>query len=177
MAHYYQDKYRSESARMAGWDYTTPSHYFVTLCTRDHVNCLGRIWDGRAYVSPLGLILVEEWLRTPYVRPYVQLDEWRVMPNHFHGILVIAARRLETEDEPPEPDGARLQADSLGSIIGQIKSVCTKRIRSLGEADFAWQPRFHDHIIRDQNELDRIRAYIIGNPGKWSEDRYYRGDA
>jgi hypothetical protein len=64
-------------------------------------------------------------------------------------------------------------AGSIGAIVGQVKSVCTKRIWAAGYADFAWQPRFHDHVIRDHESLDRIRQYIANNPAKWEEDRYY----
>jgi putative transposase len=66
-----------------------------------------------------------------------------------------------------------LAAGSLGAIIGQIKSARTKRIWAAGTTDFAWQSRFHDDIIRDDESLQRIRTYIIDNPGTWTEDRYY----
>jgi REP element-mobilizing transposase RayT len=171
LAHYHKGKYRIESARLPGWDYRSAGYYFITICTRAQVCWLGKIIDGTAYVSPLGLIVAEEWWRTPYIRPYVQLDVYQVMPNHFHGILVITESQATSEDHAAE---SRIQADSVGSIIGQFKSVCTKRIRDLGEATFGWQSRFHDHIIRSEEELDRIRAYILGNPGKWYEDRYYQ---
>ncbi len=173
MAHYYRDKYRVESARLAGWDYRASAHYFITICTEGQRCSLAKIINGVAFVSPLGMIVAEEWWRTPYARPYVKLDAWQVMPNHFHGILIITEPQ-GAEDGRQQTPG--LKADSVGSIVGQVKSLCTKRIRDLGEADFRWQERFHDHIIRDEAELKRIRAYIIGNPGKWHEDRYYRDD-
>ncbi|MGC9523348.1 MAG: transposase [Anaerolineae bacterium] len=167
MAHYYKGKYRVESARLAGWDYRTPAWYFVTFCTRDHQCWLANIIDGESYVSPRGLIVAEEWLRTPYVRPNVQLDAWCIMPNHVHGILGITGG----PEDPATPQG---QAGTLGTIIGQIKSTCTKRIRDFGHADFGWQARFYDRVIRDEAELTRIQQYIVKNPGKWFEDRYYR---
>lgn len=178
MAHYRKSKghaYRIESTRLPGWDYRSAAYYFVTICTKDHRCCLAKIADGVAYISPLGMIVAEEWWRTPHVRPYVKLDASQIMPNHFHGIIVIE----ESEMAPQEEQGTgalHLQAGSLGAIIGQFKSICTKRIRALGDGAFQWQPRFHDHIIRDENELKRLRAYIVGNPGKWYEDRYYRAE-
>ncbi|MBN1247973.1 MAG: transposase [Anaerolineae bacterium] len=173
MAHYYQGKYRQESSRLPGWDYGGAGYYFITICTEDEICCLGKIIEGTAYVSPLGMIVAEEWWRTPQIRPYVQLDAYQVMPNHFHGILVITQSQADSEGAPAK---SRLAADSVSSIFGQFKSVCTKRIWALGAADFRWQERFHDHIIRSEEELERIRAYIQGNPGKWHEDRYYRAD-
>jgi hypothetical protein len=64
-------------------------------------------------------------------------------------------------------------AGSLGAIVGQIKSVCTKRIRAAGYPDFGWQPRFYDHIIRNDAALQRIQAYIVNNPRNWGRDRFY----
>ena len=93
MTRYDEGNYRTESTRLSGWDYRSAAHYFITICTRDRECCLARILDGLAYVSPLGMIVAEEWWRTPYVRPYVKLDAHQVMPNHFHGILCSRNRR------------------------------------------------------------------------------------
>jgi len=92
------------------------------------------------HLSLTGQVVAYEWQRTERIRPYVS---------------------------PEEP---RLKAGSLGAIIGQIKSVCTKRIRSKGFYDFGWQAGYYDHIIRDNKELDRIREYMLGNPYKWDDD-------
>jgi putative transposase len=77
--------------------------------------------------------------------------------------------RLSTTTTTP----SRLKAGSLGAIIGQVKSICTKRIWAIGQTDFAWQARFYDHIIRNEASLKRIREYIVNNPAKWKEDEYY----
>lgn len=82
-------------------------------------------------------------------------------------LLVETTRRVVSTDKP------RLQSNSLGSIIGQFKSVCTKQIWADGYTDFRWQSRFHDHIIRDEESLNRIREYIINNPMKWEEDEHH----
>ena len=176
MTRYYKGKYRTESTRLSGWDYRSAAHYFITICTKGHRYCLARILDGVAYVSPLGLIVAEEWWRTPYIRSYVALDAYQVMPNHFHGILVITESHNESELQGPSPE-SRLMASSVGSIVGQFKSICTKRIRDLGQSDFGWHPRYYDHIIRSEAELEQVRAYIVGNPGKWHEDRYFHKEA
>jgi len=168
----FKGKYRIESTRLSGWDYTSAGWYFVTICTRNSVCSFGDIIDGNMYLSPIGEIVAEEWQKTPHIRPNVMLDEWVTMPNHLHGIIVIApvetARwAVSTTRTPP-----RLKAGSLGAIIGQIKSVCTKRIWAAGYTGFAWQTRFYDHIIRNETSLNRIRRYIVNNPAKWEEDKY-----
>jgi putative transposase len=174
----FKGRYRVESTRLRGWNYAGAGAYFVTICTRDRAPFFGDVVDGDVILSPIGQIVADEWQKTPKIRPYVSLDEWIIMPNHVHGIIIITVetprpvetprRGVSTTTANPKP---RLQAGSLGAIIGQIKSTCTKRIRAAGFADFAWQTRFYDHIVRDEPALQRIREYIAGNPARWEEDR------
>ncbi|NOS68165.1 MAG: hypothetical protein HOO67_07470 [Candidatus Peribacteraceae bacterium] len=146
-------------------------------------------------LSPIGSIVADEWVKTETIRPYVHLDRWIIMPNHFHGIVAItgatqtddvgtprrgvptpvrnmttAALKISTNEKISPAAGrnntASWKPGCLGSIINQFKSVCTKRIRIAGFHDFAWQPRYHDRIIRDQDALDRMRRYIIDNPSQ-----------
>lgn len=164
--------HRIESTRLPGWDYTTNAYYFVTICTRERLPFLGDIINGRVALSNAGKIVDEEWRRTTDVRPDVAIDEYVVMPNHVHGIIVLNRAESNTIVTPEKTSHrgvstSRLAAGSLGAIIGQFKSVCTKRIRVAGIADFGWQLRFYDHIIRDDKSLDNIRQYIVNNPLKW----------
>ena len=167
----FRNRYRIESTRLKGWDYRTPAWYFVTICTLEHRCFLGRIRNGAMHRSQAGEIVASEWVRTESVRPVVRLDEWVVMPNHVHGII-----EMGTDGTPRSPaEGrSRLVSGSLGAIIGQFKTVCTKRIRKAVRSDFGWQDRFHDHIIRDEEALQMIRWYIRTNPSKWPNDRMYR---
>jgi putative transposase len=183
----FKDKYRVESTRLPGWDYAGAGWYFVTICTRNRECLFGEIVDGEMRLSSIGEIVAEEWQKTPDIRPNVVLDEWVIMPNHLHGIIVILEPRdrtvVETSRQPVVETSRRdvstttptttprLKAGSLGAIIGQIKSVCTKRIWAAGHTGFRWQSRFYDHIIRDEGALQRIREYIVNNPANWAEDR------
>ena len=183
--------FRIESSRLPGWDYTSNGYYFVTVCTRDRAPFFGEVLDGSAKLTRAGEIVAEEWQGIAIRRRDVSLDQWIVMPNHLHGILVIARdpgvetpQRIEASDRLAEDsqstqrgrnDGmqrgvstaSRLQAGSLGAIVGQFKSRSTKRLWRSGFPDFGWQPRFYDHIIRDDGSLDHIRQYIIDNPANW----------
>jgi len=178
----FKGRYRIESTRLRGWDYAGAGAYFVTICTKDRAPFFGDVVDGDVILSPIGQIVADEWQKTPQIRPYVSLDEWVVMPNHLHGIIIITPvetprRGVSTTTSPPTPDDptpnpkSRLRAGSLGAIVGQIKSTCTKRIWAAGFTDFAWQTRFYDHIVRDEPSLQRIREYIAGNPARWGKDR------
>ena len=143
----------------------------------------------------IGQDVAYEWQRTERTRTYVSHDEWVIMPNHIHGIIILHPIESDIETSRANPhnmhktsihpevlfqqslhqrdvstETPRLKAGSLGAIIGQIKSVCTKRIRYKGFCDFGWQAGYYDHIIRDNEDLGQIREYIYGNPDKWDED-------
>jgi putative transposase len=168
----YKNKYRIESARCPNWDYANGA-YFITICTKNRQHFFGEVIGSIMQLSEIGTIVAQEWQKTAQIRPYVQLDAWVVMPDHLHGIIVIANPDGMSRDSPVETSrrdvstGPRLRSHSLGAIIGQFKSVCTKQIWATGHADFAWQTRFHDRIIRDDVALAAIRSYIASNPQKW----------
>ena len=199
----YKNKYRIESARCPKWNYTSNGYYFITICTHNRQHFFGEVINGKMNVSTVGEIVVTEWQKTEKIRLDVQLDAWVIMPNHFHGIVIINKATveknqiLETNQKPQETTqkpqettrwvvstnnndvssnnngmSSRWQSDSLGSIIGQFKSVCTKKIWSLGFTEFKWQSRFYDHIIRDRESLNRIRKYILNNPAQWELDEH-----
>ncbi|MEJ2422808.1 MAG: hypothetical protein P8018_14090 [Acidobacteriota bacterium] len=135
--------------------------------------------------------MAEEWEHTTEVRSNVTLDEWQIMPNHLHGIIVIcgdaSVRRLPDQNAPAHKEApagrlksetlhrsvstSRLHANSLGAIIGQFKGASTRRIRAAGLRDFAWQTRFYDHVIRNSDSLEKIRAYIRHNPLMWELEK------
>lgn len=189
----YKNKYRIESARCQNWDYTSNGYYFVTICTQNRKYFFGDVVADKMQLSPIGKIVAEEWQKTAQIRSYIELDEWVIMPNHLHGIIIIKNQpppplvetpRWGVSLSQPEEETfhrnvstkartakSRLKPKSLGSIIGQIKTVCTKRIWKTGFDDFDWQDRFYDHIIRDDRSLHNIREYIINNPLKWELDK------
>jgi putative transposase len=169
----FTDKYRVESVRLRGWDYASMGWYFVTICTHQRACMFGRVVKGDVELSPAGEIVAEEWQRTAQVRLTIDLDAWIIMPNHVHGIITIKNDGLLVETPRRGVSTNAWKPNSLGAIVNQIKSVCTKRIRAAGYPDFAWQARFHDHIIRDEPELNRIRRYIHDNPLTWTLDDLY----
>lgn len=171
--------FRTQSARLPTWDYRSKAWYFVTICTDGRRELLGKVVEGRMQLSNVGEIVREEWLRTPEIRSEVSLDEWVIMPNHIHGIVILDGSGMPVETSRRDVSTAaerepafRLLANSLGSTIGQFKSVATKRVRRETRiGDFSWQPRFYDHIIRADESLDSIREYIRNNPLKWHLDK------
>jgi len=183
-------KHHRRSIRLKDYDYTQAGAYFITLCVENRACVLGDVIDGEMQLSTTGTIVAEawEWLAQQY--PYVAIDEYVVMPNHFHGIIVIAAPTVgavrepptiiptsppnmgavrEPPNEPPKPTPCK----PLGRLIGAFKTVSTKRINESNTTPGItfWQRNYYEHIIRHEGALDRIRRYIIHNPMKWAIDR------
>ena len=129
-------------------------------------------------LNEIGCIVTEFWQDIPNHFDNVQLDEWVVMPNHVHGVIIINNNRRD-EALPrlymgnyPQMSKISPKPESLPVIIGSFKSIVTKTInQKYSDAHFSWQSRFYDHIIRDEKSLDDIREYIRFNPLKWELDR------
>jgi putative transposase len=156
----FRNRYRIPSARLQGWDYRWPGAYAVTICVKERVCCLGEVVDTDVALSPFGVIVAEEWLAIPGIHPQVMLDEWIIMPDHLHGILI-----FQGEHRPFSQEG--LTAGSLGAVVGQFKQRTTKRIRARRRPEFTWQERFFDQILRDDDAVERYRVYIRENPLRW----------
>lgn len=127
-------------------------------------------------LNDAGRIVAEEWLRTAGIRREIDLDEWVVMPNHIHGIVVISGRG----DRPvaptlgeSSPGRAGPTPKSLGALVAGFKSAATQRVNAMRSTPgrTIWQRNYHERIVRDDNELNRIREYIVRNPAQWEMDR------
>lgn len=156
----FRNKYRIESARLKYWDYSTPSWYYVTINTKNKVHWFGKVSDAKMILNKQGIIANDFWLDIPKHYKTVELDEFVIMPNHIHGILILNYGKVET------PYMASL-LPILGDIIGKYKGAVTRKIRKEGFKNFQWQSRFYDRIIRDERELRNIRKYINDNPLNW----------
>ena len=157
----FRNRFRVPSTRLRGWDYRWPGAYAVTICVKGRVCCLGEVVEADVALSPYGVITAEEWLTIPSMHPQVILNEWIVMPDHVHGILIFQS------EVRPMPAEAGLLAESLGVVVGQFKQRATKRIRARRRPEFSWQERFFDQVLRDDEDLERYRAYIRENPLRW----------
>lgn len=169
MADTYRNRYRVPSARAAWWDYGCNGLYFVTICTRDRVHYFGEVSGGEMVLSAIGAAAQSCWQEIPQHFPFVRLDAFVVMPNHVHGIVMI-----DKGEAGRVGNGNRFgpQSQNLASVVRGYKVGVTKFARS-HDLDFAWQPRFHDRIIRDAEAYAAIARYIANNPSKWREDTFY----
>ncbi|NQT26743.1 hypothetical protein HQ585_15410 [candidate division KSB1 bacterium] len=182
MSEKFKNKYRIESARLQHWDYGWNGAYFVTICTRGREYYFGDIVNEKMQLSEIGEMVRNYWKEIPKHFSCVKLDAFIVMPNHVHGIIIINnpddnvetlhATSLRQSTQSKKMSSISPKSGSLSVIVRSFKSTVTKHARQI-HADFAWQSRFHDHIIRDDKSYNNIVEYIIYNPKKWADDDYY----
>lgn len=184
----YQDKYRIPSARWAAWDYASNAAYFITICTARREHYFGAVTNGTMTLTPVGQAAMDCWNEIPAHFPFVVLDEFVVMPNHVHGILVIDkpsatvgtqnAYTVETQNFASLPSSSNRfgpQSQNLASIVRGYKIGVTQYAHQ-NDIPFSWQDRYHDHVIRNEGEYNRIRQYICENPQRWADDTYYASE-
>jgi putative transposase len=158
--------HQRRTIRLPGYNYAQPGEYFVTICTRNKEHSLGEILRGDIELSQAGEIVRNCWREIPAHFPHVDLDAYVLMPNHIHGILVFNSFVGIQNSESLRNTYQHIIPQSLGSVIrsfkGAVKRECSKR-----SIDFVWQHNYFEHVIRDEKDLARIRAYIDNNPSEW----------
>jgi putative transposase len=119
-------------------------------------------------LTDFGRIVSHEWEISATIRHELTLDAFVVMPNHVHGVVIIKESNVGATGGSP----IRLRPRSLGSFLSGFKSATTKRINDLRRTSVhVWQRNYYEHVIRDENSLQRIREYIVNNPQRWDSDR------
>jgi putative transposase len=150
---------------------------------------LGQVVDGEMRLSELGQVASRYWRRIPQHFPLVELYAWVVIPNHLHGIIATGGKGhaspvgdhltqdltkggVVLQGSGAARDASPLQRGPLGAIIGNFKSVTTRRVNRMRDTPGApiWQRNYWDHMIRDGRSLGRIREYVENNPARWAED-------
>jgi len=162
--------HRRRSIRLPGYDYSQPGAYFVTVCTRDRECLFGKATKGAVCLSALGQIVAGCLADLPSHFQDVELDEWVVMPNHVHAILVIHGRGTACRAPTLNVRFGRPVSGSLPTAVGTYKAAVTTLARRNHLADAVWQRNYFEHVIRDEEDLRRIREYIAHNPPSWEID-------
>jgi putative transposase len=182
----YKGKYRQDSTRLQNWNYAWAATYFVTICTKNKRCYFGDIIERKMQLSTVGIIADVLWKEIPNHTANVELGEHVVMPDHIHGIIILneqsplettstltelqPSELLDINDKIGRQRFQKLAKNSLSSIVGSYKSAVSKHARRLG-FEFAWQSRYHDHIIRNEKSFYTISEYIILNPENWGEGK------
>jgi putative transposase len=143
-----------KSLRLADFDYTSDCLYLVTVCTLGRRCVLGSVEDESIRLSRLGRVVGAQIEALP-ARLRVGVDAYVVMPNHVHALVDLGARTRARQASPLR----------LGTVVGSFKSGSSRVARRS-----LWQRGYHDHIVRDERDLERIREYIATNPIRWALD-------
>jgi len=179
------NKYNRRSIRLKNYDYSQPGAYFITIVTHNRQCLFGEIVNGEIRLNEYGEIVRDEWFCSVHIRNEIELfeNEFIVMPNHIHGVVWIVENVGATGRSPQRTTGwSPLQQQleqphgplkkSLSSFVAGFKSTVTKQINQIRQTPGipVWQRNYYEHIIRNDDELNKIREYIINNPKRWKED-------
>ncbi len=164
--------------RLRNYDYSQSGYYFVTICTKNREGWFGEIESGTMRLNKFGKIAGDLWIEIPAHFKEVSTDEFTVMPNHLHGILILEEKMVGNAYMRSHQGNAFMHSLQdktkmlLPKVIQQYKSSVTRKINSLQKGfHFEWQKSFYDHVLRSDKSLDLIRGYIQNNPLKWDFDR------
>ena len=170
-------KHHRRSIRLKGYDYTQEGMYYVTLLVWQREHLFGEIVAGEMVLNNAGTIIHTTW-QDLASRSNFSLDEWIIMPNHLHAILCKGEapvdykqkKHVPSDTAPIEPKGTK--PGSLGAIIQNFKSISTRKINQVRKASGLplWQRNYYERIVRNEEELNRIRKYIQENPSRWGLD-------
>lgn len=169
----FQNKYRIGTKRASWHDYNG-GEYFITICTKDRVHYFGEIVDGEMQLSAVGKYTDECVQKISEHNPYALISQYVIMPDHIHLIVIISGddcRNAPWRDSTENKTMQKMANDKgrLSITMGGFKQSVTRFARQ-NDIPFQWQPRFYDHIIRDQNEMNQITEYIENNVAEWESD-------
>ncbi len=181
------DNHHRQSIRLKGYDYSQPGTYFVTLVAQNRERIFGTVEGNQIRLNEIGELVVNCWLSIPKYIDIARLDEYVLMPNHFHGIINIdesygkgeaspgiitsPIESISGDASPLQPRGT--QSRSLSAIIQNFKSVSSRHVNRLyfKPGNKIWQRNYYERIIRNERELNAIRRYIRDNPLNWELDK------
>jgi len=161
------------SIRLPGYDYSQNGAYSITICTHKSQNLFGDMDGDKVQLNDFGLIVKTEWLRSSEIRKELSPDIFIVMPNHFHGIVIIKHDGNPGRGVwPYAPTLHGTLPSSISSFVQGFKSTVTHQINEIRHTHGSpvWQRNYYEHVIRNEEDLNRIREYIEYNPARWSED-------
>jgi REP element-mobilizing transposase RayT len=158
-------KQERRSIRLKEYDYSLAGAYFVTICAHKRECLFGEVLDGQMRLNDAGRLIQAAWESLPEYYPHVVLDVWVVMPNHFHGVIILVGAGLK----PAQTENRH----GLPEIVRAMKTFSSRRINEMRGTSGVpvWQRNYFERVIRNDNEMHRSREYIVNNPAKWDLDR------
>lgn len=171
---YNLDIHHRRSIRLKEYDYSQAGAYFVTICTHRGECVFGEIKEGRMMLNKVGRMIEKWWWELKNKFTEIELDEYMIMPNHFHGIIMLVGADLCVS--PNDPKGEHI-GSPLPKIVQWFKTMTTNEyIHGVKRNIYAqinkrlWQRNYYEHIIRNEDDLKQVREYVLYNPLKWELD-------
>ena len=197
-------KLHDRKSPRAKWHDYNGAEYFVTICTKNRLHFFGEVVDGAMQLTDVGNHASQCIMKISEIHPDVEVPLFVVMPNHIHMVILLDGTKVQINENVRTPypvglpyydsptnsptDGNPTSAGKdpemqrrayccgrLSHIIGQFKSAVTKYANA-NQIPFSWQPRYHDRIVRNRDEMNEIALYIEQNPLRWEMDRFYGGE-
>ena len=165
------NNFRHRSVRIHGFDYSQPGAYFITICAWQKTLLFGEITKGIVSLSKVGDIARQELEQLPHKFSKIHLDTFVVMPNHIHALITISANDTIIPTAYTEAF-SHPQQGSIPTIARAYKASVTRRAAMLRDNPVSevWQRNYYEHVVRNENEKERIYEYIISNPDQWDSD-------
>jgi REP element-mobilizing transposase RayT len=162
---YNPDLHHRRSLRLKGFDYSSSGAYFITICTHDRECILGDIINGEMQLNQFGKIARLHWQQLSQRYRNLEIDESIVMPNHLHGILILLGSSSD-------------RRKSISEIIRGFKTFSARQINSIRHQYGVpvWQRNYYERIIRNEEELNNVRQYILNNPQNWDADTHNKNE-
>ncbi len=190
---YNPEIHKRRSIRLKGYDYAQAGLYFITICCQDRIYRFGKIENNEMILNEYGIIAYNEWQKLSERFQNFELDVFQIMPNHMHGIIVLndpvrAGFTPAQNANAQNPENAQIThagiragaspAPTISDIVGAYKSLVTNRCLEIYKSKNEtmgklWQRNYYEHIIRNEQSYQNISNYIINNPAKWMQDRFY----
>lgn len=170
------------SIRLKGYDYHRAGVYFVTICCAQRICLFGDIIAGEMHLNVVGTTVADCWQAIPDHFPHAMLDDFVVMPNHLHGMIVLTDNgqcgdgwgvnpdRANVYSPLQKPQMLRSPSRTIGSIVRRFKIGVSKWLRANSADTAIWQRNYYEQIVRDDAGLQRVRQYIADNPARWDDD-------
>jgi REP element-mobilizing transposase RayT len=181
-----------KSIRLKEYNYSQAGLYFITICCQNRICRFGNVVDGEMMLNEFGIVAYNEWVKLSERFSNFELEVFQIMPNHMHGIILLndisvgagvnpAQNDLYTQNDGKTNDNNRTTArvaPTVSNIVGAYKSLvangCLDIFKSQNETmGKLWQRNYYEHIIRNEQSYQTIAEYIINNPAKWADDKFY----
>ncbi|TAF63036.1 MAG: hypothetical protein EAZ55_14575 [Cytophagales bacterium] len=182
MNQYNPNIHHRRSIRLKGYDYSQAGLYFITICCQNRICRFGKIENGEMILNQFGQIAYHEWPKLAERFPNMELDVFQIMPNHMHGIILLknpVGATLAVAQNDDDMWAGASPAPTVSDMVGAYKSLvangCLEIYKSNNETmGKIWQRNYWEHIIRNEKSYHTISEYIINNPAKWNDDKFYK---